>query len=229
MKEVLKLITIDGTSASGKSSLSRKLAQALGWNWLSTGVFYRGLAYVALRESIDFDDVSTLVSLAYASDLWSVHMGPEQTECIYRSQRVTEEILHEDIGAMASRVSKIPEVREALLQGQRNCFYPDKGLIAEGRDCGTVVFPQSPLKFYLQADPVARAQRRAVQEQKNTEEILRLQQLRDQQDQTRVVAPLSMAKEAILIDTTHLNLDEVFSLVWRHVERVFLSCIKLSP
>ncbi|MCX7675093.1 MAG: (d)CMP kinase [Bdellovibrionaceae bacterium] len=221
MAEVLKLITIDGTSASGKSSLSRRLAQALGWNWLSTGVFYRGLAYVALREAIDLDDVSGLVALAHNHDLWSVRMRPEQTECCYRSQLVTNEILHEDVGAMASRVSKIPEVRAALLQGQRDCFDPQRGLIAEGRDCGTVVFPQAPLKFYLQADPEARAQRRALQEQKNTQEILRLQQARDQQDQSRLVAPLSMAKEAILIDSTYLSLDEVFAIAWEHVQRVF--------
>ena len=141
-----KIITIDGPAASGKSSVSREVSRRLGWNWLSSGAFYRGLAYVALQEKCASDDVEQLVKLA-KSDIWRVEMAADDTYVYYRGQDVTEKIKLEKIGSMASLISPNPEVRKVLLAGQRACA-GQSGLVAEGRDCGSVVFPQAPLKMF---------------------------------------------------------------------------------
>ncbi|MBA2212422.1 (d)CMP kinase, partial [Escherichia coli] len=139
------VITIDGPAASGKSSVSRELARRLGWQWVSTGAFYRGLAFAALQLQIDLDDVSTLASLTH-DPVWSVKMDDERTRVFFKDQDVTDQIAHEDVGNFASKVSHYPEVRKALLDAQRNCSAGPQGLVAEGRDCGTVVFPTAEAK-----------------------------------------------------------------------------------
>ena len=204
----LKLITIDGPAASGKSSVSRLLASKLGWKWVSTGAFYRGLALVALENSVAADNESALIELA-ASGNWQIEMTSGDTQVIIDGGNKTEKIAGEDVGAMASQISQIPGVRRALLERQRNCFKEEVGLVAEGRDCGTVVFPQATAKIYLTASPALRAQRRSV-EDSNTQEITQeLQRLRDEQDSKRKVAPLKVADGALTIDSSFLSLDEV--------------------
>ena len=144
----MKLITIDGPSASGKTSASRGIAKKLGWLWVSTGAFYRGLAFVAKEKGISSDDEPTLAELC-RSDIWSVTMSEEKTKVFFQGAEVTDEIYSEQAGAIASQISQHQAVRANLLQAQRQCLQiSPQGLVAEGRDCGTVVFPQAPLKIY---------------------------------------------------------------------------------
>lgn len=169
-----KIITIDGPSASGKSTVSRELSLLLGWPWISTGAFYRGLAYVALQKAVDLKDEIQILPLIDDSS-WSVLMEPEATRVIFKAHDVSEAIKGEKVGAVASKISQFGNLRKSLLERQRRCFDPKEGLIAEGRDCGTVVFPEAFLKIYLTADAERRAQRRSVEESKDVGSILEQQ------------------------------------------------------
>lgn len=213
---VKNLITIDGPSASGKSSVSRLLAKKMGWPWVSTGAFYRGLALASLRQNLSVDDEKGLDELA-SNPIWHIEMG-EDTHVIYDGQDVTPEIHGENVGAVASKISQIPTIREALLQRQRNCYKADRGLVAEGRDCGTVVFPLATAKIYLTADPAQRALRRSGQDQAAVEKVLEMQKQRDERDSKREVAPLKVADGALQIDSSFLSLEEVVEEVFKYVQ-----------
>lgn len=193
----------------------------MGWNWVSTGAFYRGLAYVALQLNIDLDDVTALQNLS-SSDVWQVKMTPLKTQVIFKGNEVTEQIAHEDVGAFASRISHYPEVRKALLEVQRNCANEGAGLVAEGRDCGTVVFPQALMKVYLTASSEHRAARRAAELGLDKDETIEAQKTRDQQDSTRKAAPLQVPENAIVVDTTELSLEEVIDKVESQYRALFL-------
>lgn len=220
MERQLYLITIDGPAASGKSSVSRAVAKELGWNWLSTGAFYRGLAFVARREEIDPDDVHKLVELSQ-SPIWRVEMSSEETKVFYRQEDVTRLIQDETVGNYASRISPHPEVRASLLEAQRACAEEGAGLVAEGRDCGTVVFPQAALKIFLTAREKDRALRRAQEQGKDVEAILRAQEQRDLQDSSRATAPLQVASNGIVIDTSEMGFEKVVSEVLLNAFHVF--------
>lgn len=213
----IKLITIDGPSASGKSSVSRLVAKRLGWNWVSTGAFYRGLAFAAIQEKFDPNNESELVQLVHSS-VWSVQMKAEETEVLYKNQPVTDNIQGEQVGAVASSISRLSQVRAALLERQRDCFNPEEGLVAEGRDCGTVVFPQSLVKIYLTANPALRALRRSEEDGKEVERTLKQQIERDKRDSERKTAPLIIAKGALTIDSSYLSLDEVVQEVIKYAK-----------
>src|SRR5690242_11246027 len=144
------IITIDGPAASGKTSVSRELARMLGWSWVSTGAFYRGLAYVAQLAGVALDDENALSELCH-SNIWEVRMTPENTLVFFKGKDVSARIYDEDNGAAASKVSQYMKVRKNLLEVQRRCAMNVAGLVAEGRDCGTVVFPDAPVKIYLDA------------------------------------------------------------------------------
>jgi len=202
------VITIDGPAASGKSSVSRELSKKLGIPWVSTGAFYRGLAYVAQQMKTDLDDPIALSELCF-SKMWKIVLTTEKTEVWFDSKDVTDKIAHEDVGNIASKVSHFPEVRQSLLDHQRNCALENKGLIAEGRDCGTVVFPRAEAKIYLTARSEDRASRRA-QELGLDKDILEAQQKqRDIQDSTRKVAPMQVPEDALVVDTSELTLEQV--------------------
>lgn len=202
------VITIDGPAASGKSSVSRELARRLGWQWVSTGAFYRGLAFAALQMDIDLDDVKGLTDLTH-DPVWSVQMEQDRTRVYFKNQDVTDQIAHEDVGNFASKVSHYPDVRKALLDAQRSCSYGPQGLVAEGRDCGTVVFPKAEAKVYLTANSEHRAARRAAELGLDQGDMEKAQQQRDLQDSTRKVAPMAIPEDALIVDTTALNLDQV--------------------
>lgn len=206
------VVTIDGPAASGKSTVSRELASRLGWQWVSTGAFYRGLGYAALQMKIDITDVQALTRLV-SSDEWSVRMSSARTQVLFRGKDVTDFISHEDVGNIASKISHYPEIRKALLQAQRNCSAGPQGLVAEGRDCGTVVFPGAQAKIYLTASSLHRAARRAAELGLNQEETQEAQKVRDQQDSTRKAAPLQVPENAFVIDTTEMGLEEVVNEV----------------
>ncbi len=210
------VVTIDGPAASGKSSVSRELAKRLGWQWVSTGAFYRGLAYAAIQLKISLDDVRSLSDLC-DNPIWSVRMSAERTLVFFKDQDVTEKIAQEDVGAYASRVSFYPDVRKSLLEAQRRCAKNGAGLVAEGRDCGTVVFPDATAKVFLTASSENRAARRAAEQGADAAEIQKSQQIRDQQDSTRKVAPMAIPENAFVVDTTTMNLEQVVNAVESHV------------
>lgn len=209
------VITIDGPAASGKSSVSRGLAKTFSVPWVSTGAFYRGLAYAALQLGIDLNNKEALSELAMSSQ-WRVIMTPEKTQVWFKDQDVTEFISQENVGNYASQISHYPEVRSSLLDSQRQCAFVDRGLIAEGRDCGTVVFPQAEVKVYLTASSEHRAQRRAQELGMDQKDLVEQQKQRDLQDSTRKTAPLQVPPDALVVDTTTLSLDEVISQITEH-------------
>lgn len=212
-----KVITIDGPAASGKSSVSRELARRLGWRWVSTGAFYRGLAYVAHALQMDLSDGQALADLSDSKE-WEVLLTPENTKVLFRGKDVTEFIMAEEVGNIASRISHYPQVREALLGAQRACAKGPEGLVAEGRDCGTVVFPEALAKVYLTASSESRAARRAAEQNADPDAIIEAQKQRDKQDSTRKAAPLAVPKDALVLDSSALNLQEVVDQVENFVK-----------
>lgn len=202
------IITIDGPAASGKSSVSRDLAQRLKCSWVSTGAFYRGLAYVAQRLGVNLTDSAGLAELVDSPD-WKVAVGLDRTSVFYMKEDVTDLLAQESVGNAASQISHYPDVRKALLAQQRKCGEIKPGIVAEGRDCGTVIFPNADAKIYLTASSEHRAARRAQELGMSESELQKQQHQRDHQDSTRKVAPLQIPEQALVIDTTHLNLKEV--------------------
>ncbi len=207
-----KVVTIDGPAASGKSTVSRELARRMGWNWVSTGAFYRGLAFVAKEKGIDFLNEEAIADLANSKE-WKVVLTHERTEVEYGGHFVTDEIAQDSVGQLASLISKYKKVRERLLQNQRDCKIGVSGLVAEGRDCGTVVFPNADVKIYLTANQEQRAERRAKELGVSVESMINSQEVRDKQDSQRKIAPLQIPENAIVIDTTDMSLDYVVKLI----------------
>ena len=213
-----RVITIDGPAASGKTSVSRELAKRLHWKWVSTGAFYRGLAFAALQTNTDLADELQLSHLA-SSDVWNVVMSDDQTKVVFNDSDVTDLILQEDVGSAASKVSQFPLVRASLLKVQRQCAEGNHGLVAEGRDCGTVVFPNAKIKIYLTARQEDRAQRRAKELGLSASETKQAQQIRDQQDLTRKTAPLQIPENALVVDTTSLNFEQVVEHIHEFISK----------
>jgi len=218
-----KIITIDGPAASGKSSLSRELARKLGWNWVSTGAFYRALGLVAYKNSVDLDDEGALLATLKKHNI-EILPHKIQTEVRVDGQMCSQEdIYSEENGGRASKLSRHQKVRDAVLEFQRAC-YNDPGLIAEGRDCGTVVFPKAQLKIFLEADTTSRALRRGDQEKTPTKDIQVMQKTleqRDFQDSTRKSAPLVKASDSWVLDTSKLSLSEVNTKAFEKAKEVF--------
>jgi cytidylate kinase len=225
MNQNVPIITIDGPSGSGKGTISRAMAAELGWHLLDSGALYRLVALAAQRAALAPDDVQ---AHALLGKTMTVEFGsrPDGDELILLGpdrEDVTQSIRTETAGAGASRVAAWPEVRDALLQRQRDFAQPP-GLVADGRDMGTVVFPEARLKIFLTASVSERAQRRYLQ-LKRTDPSVTLEALarevaaRDQRDTTRAVAPLVPAPDAVMLDTTGLGIPEVLERVRREVRR----------
>jgi CMP/dCMP kinase len=208
MRSASFIVTIDGPAASGKTTVSRLVAEQFGWAWVSTGAFYRGLALVAARENVSLDDETALANLC-VSTIWAVQMTAEQTLVILRGKDVTSEIYSEENGSAASFISRYPKVRQNLLAAQRRCAAGTIGLVAEGRDCGTVVFPHAQVKIFMTAESQHRAERRAKEQGKNIEETRMAQIIRDLQDSSRTAAPMQVPKDAHVIDNSRISLGEV--------------------
>jgi CMP/dCMP kinase len=206
------VITIDGPAASGKSSVSRELSKKLNIPWVSTGSFYRGLGFAAIESKINLKDPIALSELCHSKS-WKIEMTTDKTLVWFNQKDVTDLIAQEQVGNVASQISHYPEVRQSLLDHQRNCAVDRVGLIAEGRDCGTVVFPHAEVKIYLTARSDSRAQRRAQELGIDQQVTADLQKKRDEQDSTRKTAPLSIPHDALVIDTTELSLEGVVAKV----------------
>ena len=165
-----------------------------------------------MKENIDFTDTQKLVELAH-SPVWNVRLDEDQTRVFWRNQDVTAEILSEENGSRASQVSQIPQVRTALLQNQRDCAKNVPGLVAEGRDCGTVVFPDALLKIYLTASQEERAARRAREHGLDFADTHSQQKERDRQDSSRAAAPLQIPPHARVVDSNGLQLSDVIERI----------------
>lgn len=207
-----RLITVDGGAACGKGAVATRLAAALGLHYLDSGVYYRALGYRAILQKIASDDESQLIALAESLRL-NFTEGKIFMQHDSALLDITAAIRTEAASVMSSKVSMWPGVRSALMQAQRAALQPP-GLVAEGRDMGTVVFPEAPLKFFLQCDLAERAKRRVLQlaNQGINATILEVQQAlaeRDDRDLNRAVAPLKAAPEAVVIDSTALTLEAV--------------------
>ena len=211
-KDLAPVITIDGPTASGKGTVSALVAQKLGWSTLDSGALYRLTALRCVLQSIDEDDQQ-----AVAAEARLLQIRFESERVYLYGVDVSDELRQEHIGLLASKVASYPAVREALLQRQRD-FREFPGLVGDGRDMGTVIFPDAPLKIFLVADVHSRAERRYKQliakgKSANLSSLLADLQARDLQDTTREHAPLKAAADAITLDSTNLSIDETVGQV----------------
>ncbi|HGJ5875233.1 MAG TPA: (d)CMP kinase [Arsenophonus sp.] len=216
------VITVDGPSGAGKGTLCQALANKLGWQLLDSGAIYRVLALAALHHHVDIKSEEALVPLAANLD---VRFEPREKELVVmlEGEDVSNEIRTEVIGNTASLAATFPRVREALLRRQR-AFRTKPGLIADGRDMGTVVFPDAPVKIFLDASAEERTRRRMQQLQEKGFDV-KLRGLlidvkeRDYRDSNRVIAPLVPAKDALILDSTKLSIEGVIEQVLTYVKK----------
>ncbi len=206
--DLYNVITIDGPAASGKSSVSRDVAKRLGWKWVSTGAFYRLAAVVAKKVGVIDQDETAIIS-ALKKSSWRVELDHQRTRAFFNNEEITDEIYLEATGSIASKISQYPQVRAFLLDHQRNCLTGVAGLVAEGRDCGTVVFPTAPWKFFLTANADDRARRRAMEQGQSVDATLVAQKERDKMDASRATAPMQVPAGAVVLDTSSMTLSEV--------------------
>ena len=212
------VLCIDGPSGSGKGTITQLVAKALGWAILDSGALYRLTAISGLRNGVDFGDELALASLAASLDCeFKASQDGEPVKVYLGGEDVTSELRLETTGNNASKVAVLPKVREALLQRQRD-FQQLPGLVADGRDMGTVVFPDAPFKIFLTASAQARAERRYQQLKTQGEDVriatlLQEIEARDARDMNREAAPLKAADDAITIDTTEFSIEQVLEKV----------------
>lgn len=214
------VITIDGPSGAGKGTVCQQLAARLGWPLLDSGAIYRVLALAALHHDVALDDEAALVTVALHLDVQFVSTA-DGVKVILEGEEVSMALRTEQTGNAASKVAALPGVREALLRRQR-AFRSEPGLIADGRDMGTVVFPDAQAKIFLDASAEERAQRRLKQLQGkgfdvNFDQLLNEIRERDDRDRNRPVAPLRPAEDALVVDSTSMTIDEVVDTIYRHV------------
>ncbi|HLR29960.1 MAG TPA: (d)CMP kinase [Paenalcaligenes sp.] len=214
------VITIDGPTASGKGTVTQKVAEYLGWHVLDSGALYRLTALAAQQQAVNLDDPNAVANVASALDVRFDAQG------VWLSGReVNNQLRREEVGLNASQLAAYPLVRDALLQRQRDFCQPP-GLVADGRDMGTVVFPNATLKIFLIADVQERARRRHKQlidkgVVVKMESVIEDLQARDDRDQNRTVAPLQPASDAHIIDSSYLSIDETVAQVlacWSNIK-----------
>ena len=215
MSTSIPIITIDGPTASGKGTVAQNVAQVLGFHYLDSGALYRLTALSALRANIALDNATAIAAIA------------QQLPCrfdgdtiLLNDENVGNLIRAEEIGNAASKIAVLPEVRAALLQLQQN-FAKAPGLVADGRDMGTIIFPQAPLKIFLTASVAARAERRFKQLiskgfAANMPDLLQDLTERDARDQNRSTAPLKPAADAKMLDTSNLTVQQAVDIVLQH-------------
>ncbi len=216
------VVAIDGPAGAGKSTIARRVAEKLGFIYIDTGAMYRAVALWALRTGIELTDMRRLEQLARAA---RIEFEAGSSRVLLNGEDVTDAIRTPEVSSAASIVSTCPGVRGAMVIEQRR-IAAERSVVMEGRDIGTVVFPEAEVKIFLDADPEARARRRLLEMQKKGEdsdaaEVARDMRERDQRDRTRAEAPLLQAPDAAYVDTTPLTIDEVEQVILKLVrERV---------
>lgn len=222
MTAIAPVITIDGPSGAGKGTLCKAMAEALQWHLLDSGAIYRVLALAALHHQVDITSEEALVPIAAHLDVRFVSTRGEM-QVILEGEDVTGEIRTQDVSNTASKVAAFPRVREALLRRQR-AFRDAPGLIADGRDMGTVVFPDAPVKIFLDASSEERAHRRMLQLQEkgfsvNFERLLSEIKERDDRDRNRAIAPLIPANDALVLDSTSMSIEQVIETALNYARK----------
>ncbi len=217
------VIAVDGPAGSGKSTIAARLAKKLGYVNLESGAMYRALALKAMGRNVSLDNGEALRQLAENTAIQLEPRG-EGNRVLLDGQDVSQRIREADVTAAASRVSVHPAVRQVMVARQR-VLGKDGGVVMEGRDIGTAVFPNADVKVFLEAHPNVRAERRLRQDgsrsSKEKEKVLAELTARDQRDRTRAASPLVPAPDAAILDTTHKSIDEVVEEVERIVKSVF--------
>lgn len=214
------VVTIDGPAGAGKTTVSKRLSEALGYRYVDTGALYRGVAYEAISEKIDSENDAALETLCKSIDLNLVRS--DKGLRLYSSGKdISDFIRTPEMSMMASAVSARPVVRAYLLELQRK-LGREKGVVFEGRDMGTVVFPEAEMKFFLDASPEVRAYRRYLElkEDKSItlEEVEIDIKTRDKNDSTRDIAPLKPAEDAVRIDATTIHVDDVIEKMMFYIK-----------
>jgi len=217
---MVRIVTIDGPSGSGKGTLGQRLASQLGWHFLDSGALYRVLGLAAERRGLRPGRVGDLVALA-----GEMNLRFRNGRAFLDDEDVSEIIRTEAVGSAASRLAAIPEIRGALLGWQR-AYAREPGLVADGRDMGSVVFPDAQVKIFLTASPGERARRRYNQLKEkgldvNLKNIVSEIEERDRRDSSRAAAPLQAPAAALRVESTELSIDEVYSRVLRRVSAAF--------
>ena len=215
------IIAIDGPSGSGKSTLGRMLARELNLLYIDTGSMYRAVALATIEAGIDPGDTAAVTTLASQADI-DLEGDPDSLKVLLNGREVTEAIRSESVTAMSSVVSTIPGVRRAMVARQR--ALGQRGAVLNGRDIGTVVFPDADIKFFLDATPEERAERRFKEDLLTNPGVSLRQTMeemaeRDRRDSTRADSPLKVADDAIVIDSSGLSIEQVFARMMEHVHR----------
>lgn len=207
------IIAIDGPSGAGKSTLGRMLARSLKLLYLDTGAMYRAVALAVIESGVSTKDTAAVAEVAVRAKI-NLAGDPDSLHVTLDGRDVSEEVRTEEVSQSASVISTIPEVRRILVQRQRE-LGAHGGVVLDGRDIGTIVFPDADVKFYLTAVPEARARRRYEEERVKERDATYEQTLadinqRDRRDSTRTTSPLAIAEDAIVLDSTELSIDEVY-------------------
>ena len=224
LKLVKNIITIDGPGGVGKGTLAFSLAKKLNWNVLDSGLIYRLIGYLFLKEGIDTS--KKIISYINKSKIQLItNLNAGICEIELNDKVLGKELRNENIASKASELAKEKEIRNAIIKIQRNAYNPEKGLIADGRDMGTIIFPEAVLKVFLQASPEVRAERRANQLKEKgmsviMHDLLKQIQQRDEEDINRKLSPLKPADDSLVIDTSNLSIKEVEQKVMEHFKKL---------
>ena len=224
MKLVKNIITIDGPSGVGKGTLAFSLAERLGWNVLDSGLLYRLVGYLSLKDGLK--TIQEIVQFLKKSKIKLItNLNESICEIELNDKNLGKELRNENIASRASELAKEVEIRNAIMEIQRNAYDSKRGLIADGRDMGTIIFPEAALKVFLQASPKVRAERRANQLKEKgmsvmMHDLLEQIQQRDKEDINRNISPLKPADDSLVIDTSNLSIEEVEKRVMENFKRL---------